>query len=107
MSGLSSFFSSVFSTIHNDSEEKPETEAKTETEEAQEEEPEAAAEEEEEEEEPEDTHPAIKEDCTNSGKCAQLAKHFEHCNEKVQNGEGFKGEDCVEELCMCYVHLCQ
>jgi len=99
MSGLSSFFSSVFSTIHNDSDsEKPETEVKNETEESKEEEPEAAAEEEEEEEEPEDTHPAIKEDCMNSGKCAQLAKHFEHCNEKVQNGQGFKGEDCVEEL---------
>jgi hypothetical protein len=27
-----------------------------------------------------------------------MAKHFEHCQEKVEAGEGFKGEDCVEEL---------
>lgn len=43
-------------------------------------------------------HPEIREDCKNSAKCAALAKHFEHCQEKVQAGEGFKGEDCVEEL---------
>ncbi|KAG7095471.1 hypothetical protein E1B28_006210 [Marasmius oreades] len=94
MSSLSSFFSSVFSVIQNDTEEKPETETKNEAqEEVQEEEPAA-----EEEEEPEDPHPAIREECQNSAKCAQLARHFEHCNEKVNAGQGFKGEDCVEEL---------
>ncbi|KAL0576401.1 Cytochrome b-c1 complex subunit 6, mitochondrial [Marasmius crinis-equi] len=101
MSSLSSFFSAVFSTVHNDSEEKPETEVKNDVEEAKEEEPAVEEEQaEEEEEEPEDTHPAIKEECQNSTKCAQLARHFEHCNEKVNSGQGFKGEDCVEELCM-------
>lgn len=42
-------------------------------------------------------HPAVREECKEK-KCAQLAKHFEHCQEKVQSGQGFKGEDCVEEL---------
>lgn len=97
MSSLSSFFSSVFSVVHNDTEEKPEAETKNE-EAPEEAKGEAAAEEEEEEDEPEDPHPAIREECQNSAKCAQLAKHFEHCNEKVHDGKGFKGEDCVEEL---------
>lgn len=44
--------------------------------------------------------PAIREDCANSGKCASLTKHFNHCQEKVEAGEGFKGEDCVEEMCV-------
>jgi len=51
-----------------------------------------------EEEEPEDIYPAIRDECKASGKCAALTKHFEHCQEKVQEGKGFKGEDCVEEL---------
>ncbi|KAF9269586.1 Non-heme 11 kDa protein of cytochrome bc1 complex [Marasmius fiardii PR-910] len=101
MSSLSSFLSSVFSVVHNDAEEKPETETKNEAQE----EP-AAEQEEEEEEEPEDPHPAIREECQNSGKCAQLAKHFEHCNEKVNSGQGFKGEDCVEELMMHCADTC-
>lgn len=42
--------------------------------------------------------PALKEECQNSAKCAQLTKHFQHCEEKVNAGKGFKGEDCVEEL---------
>ena len=42
--------------------------------------------------------PSLREECANSGKCAQFTKHFEHCQEKVEAGEGFKGEDCVEEL---------
>ena len=42
-------------------------------------------------------HPVVRDDCKEK-KCAKLAKHFEHCQEKVQGGEGFKGEDCVEEL---------
>ncbi|KAJ3522879.1 hypothetical protein NMY22_g11694 [Coprinellus aureogranulatus] len=87
MSSIVSYLSSFVSTIHNDSEEeKPE---QPEAEEQQQEE--------EEEEEPEDIHPVIREECKEK-KCAQLAKHFEHCQEKVQSGQGFKGEDCVEEL---------
>jgi len=52
----------------------------------------------EEEEEPEDLHPTIREECKASAKCSALTKHFEHCQEKVHSGQGFKGEDCVEEL---------
>lgn len=40
----------------------------------------------------------IREECKASTKCAALTKHFEHCQEKVHSGQGFKGEDCVEEL---------
>ncbi|KAG8988454.1 hypothetical protein FRB94_000693 [Tulasnella sp. JGI-2019a] len=58
-----------------------------------------AEEEEEEEAEPEDAMPAIREACQSSKSCAPLTQHFQHCQEKVQAGEGFKGEDCVEELC--------
>ena len=43
-------------------------------------------------------HPQIREGCKQSAKCANLSKHFEHCQEKVHAGKGFKGEDCVEEL---------
>lgn len=45
-------------------------------------------------------HPAIRDECRNTAACAALAKHFEHCQEKVESGKGFKGEDCVEELCV-------
>ncbi|KAG5638087.1 hypothetical protein H0H81_001854 [Sphagnurus paluster] len=86
-SNIASFFSSFLPVVHADAEEKPETV----TEEKQEE---------EEEEEPEDLHPVIREECKQSAKCAALTKHFEHCQEKVQSGQGFKGEDCVEELMM-------
>jgi len=55
-------------------------------------------EEEEEEDEPEDLQPVFREECQSSAKCAPLKQHFEHCQEKVQNGQGFKGEDCVEEM---------
>ncbi|KAF9447781.1 hypothetical protein P691DRAFT_760489 [Macrolepiota fuliginosa MF-IS2] len=91
---LSDFFSSFKSTIYADSEESKEPEVAAE---AVEEETEAEAE--EEEEEPEDIQPVVRDECKET-KCAQLAKHFEHCQEKVQSGQGFKGEDCVEELCM-------
>jgi len=97
------------STAHADAEEKASTE-------------EASVQEEEEEEpEPEDARlfnvghkgllylsppfffcrqlqPIIREECKQSSKCAALTKHFEHCQEKVQSGHGYKGEDCVEEL---------
>jgi len=49
-------------------------------------------------EEPEDLHPILRDECKASAKCAALTKHFEHCQEKVHSGQGFKGEDCVEEL---------
>jgi len=55
-------------------------------------------EEEEEEEEPEDLQPKLREECQTTAKCAPLKSHFEHCQEKVHAGQGFKGEDCVEEL---------
>ncbi|THU80865.1 Non-heme 11 kDa protein of cytochrome bc1 complex [Dendrothele bispora CBS 962.96] len=110
MSSITSFFSSFLPTVYNDSEaddaQKPEAaEAKSE-EEPEAEEQEGGGEEEEEEEEPEDLHPQIREECQNSSKCAALAKHFEHCQEKVSGGEGYKGEDCVEELMMHCVDDC-
>jgi len=64
--------------------------------EGKEEEPEE--EEEEEEDEPEDLQPVLREECQNSAKCGPLKHHFEHCQEKIQNGQGYKGEDCVEEM---------
>ncbi|KAG6862112.1 hypothetical protein C0995_005924 [Termitomyces sp. Mi166 len=87
-SSISSFFSSLFPVIQCEPEE-PEKEPKAEAE--------AEA---EEEEEPEDLHPQIREEAQRSAKCAKLTKHFEHCQEKVSSGQGFKGEDCVEELMM-------
>ncbi|OJT09750.1 hypothetical protein TRAPUB_13781 [Trametes pubescens] len=108
-------FSSFF-TVHADAPE--EKEAKEEP--SQEEEAEEPAQEEEEEEEPEDVRidrtyffalaaadvlvcggqplPAIVEECEQSAKCAPMLHHFQHCEEKVNAGEGYKGEDCVEEL---------
>ena len=50
-------------------------------------------------------HPAIREECKESSKCAALAKHFEHCQEKVHAGQGFKHEDCVEELCVFFLRF--
>ncbi|KAL1743404.1 hypothetical protein HDZ31DRAFT_65076 [Schizophyllum fasciatum] len=97
---ITDFFSSFLPTVHADADPEPAQEEPKE-EEAQEE----PAEEEEEEEEPEDTHPAIREECKEQ-KCAALAKHFEHCQEKVQGGEGFHGEDCVEELMMHCIDDC-
>ncbi|KAF5347342.1 hypothetical protein D9756_009957 [Leucocoprinus leucothites] len=99
---LSDFFSSLKSTIYADSEEKEPEAVAEEAAQPEEGEEEAAQPEEEEEEEPEDLHPTIRDECKEK-KCAQLAQHFEHCNEKVQSGQGFKGEDCVEELCMYQV----
>jgi len=96
---LSTFLSSFLPTASCDAApEKEENEQATSSEndgESKEEESEA---EEEEEDEPEDVMPAIREECSNSGKCAQFTKHFDHCQEKVEAGEGFKGEDCVEEM---------
>ncbi|CAA7262340.1 unnamed protein product [Cyclocybe aegerita] len=86
MASIASFFSSFISTTHADSEEKAAADT------------EVVVEEQAEEEEPEDLQPVIRDECKASAKCAALTKHFEHCQEKVSAGEGFKGEDCVEEL---------
>jgi ubiquinol-cytochrome c reductase subunit 6 len=133
-SSITSFFSSFISSTHADTEEnqtaKEEPTAKAEPAEeeqalAQEEQ---APSEEEDEPEPEDVspitvfcchpcsytvlskeHPTIREECKHSSMCASLTRHFEHCQEKVHSGHGFKGEDCVEELCVfidhCFVSL--
>ncbi|KZT19088.1 hypothetical protein NEOLEDRAFT_1038874, partial [Neolentinus lepideus HHB14362 ss-1] len=94
-SSVSSFFSALFPTaVHSDApeekEEPQEEEAKNEGEDGG-----------EEEEEPEDEHPKLREECENSSKCASATKHFQHCQEKVSSGQGFKGEECVEELYVC------
>ncbi|KAF8553836.1 hypothetical protein OG21DRAFT_1485099 [Imleria badia] len=91
---LSSFFSSFLNVVHADAEEEKEevvesTQAEVVVEQVTV----------EEEEEPEDLHPVIRDECKSSTKCAPLTRHFEHCQEKVSAGEGYKGEDCVEELC--------
>lgn len=98
---FTSLVSSLFSTVYADApaeeqkaEEAPEVPEEV-TEAAVEEE---AAAEEEEEPEPEDLHPQIREECEKSSQCAPFTRHYLHCQEKVNNGQGFKGEDCVEEL---------
>ncbi|KAJ3529634.1 hypothetical protein NM688_g7829 [Phlebia brevispora] len=86
---LSSFLSSFLPTVYADAPEPKE------------EKPEEAAEEpaeEEEEEEPEDILPELQEECKQSAKCAAAAKHFAHCEEKVNAGQGYHGETCIEEL---------
>jgi len=99
---FSSFFSSLLPIVHNDApkeEEEVKEEAQPEEEPQEEKEEEPAAEEaEEEEEEPEDVLPAIREECAQSAKCIAATKHFEHCQEKVNAGKGFHGEDCIEEF---------
>ncbi|KIP12192.1 hypothetical protein PHLGIDRAFT_124350 [Phlebiopsis gigantea 11061_1 CR5-6] len=93
---LSSFFSSFVSTVYADApaeEEKPAEEAPAE---------EAA----EEEEEPEDVLPALKEECAQSSACAAATKHFQHCQEKVEAGQGFHGENCIEEFMAHCVDNC-
>lgn len=105
---LSSFFSSFVNVVHADAEEKEEVVESTQAE--------VVEQVEEEPEEPEDVsaipttccisslmlsrqvYPVIREECKSSAKCAPLARHFEHCQEKVAAGQGYKGEDCVEEL---------
>ncbi|KAL4071663.1 hypothetical protein V8B97DRAFT_2017424 [Scleroderma yunnanense] len=100
--GISSFFSSFLTVVHADaSEEKERVDSAQQEAPASAEEPEPEqqqAEAEAEEEEPEDVHPVIREECKNTSKCAPLTRHFEHCQEKVTSGQGYKGEDCVEEL---------
>ncbi|KAJ7085160.1 Non-heme 11 kDa protein of cytochrome bc1 complex [Mycena belliarum] len=103
MSGIGSFLSSFFPTVHADAEEeKPaRKDASEETKEG--EEGEAAV---EEEEEPEDAHPAVRAECEETPACAPLKHHFDKCQQKVGAGEGFKGEDCVEEIMMHCSEAC-
>ncbi|KZV63435.1 Non-heme 11 kDa protein of cytochrome bc1 complex [Peniophora sp. CONT] len=95
---LSDFFSSLLPTTY--AEEAPEkAEAQDESKDEQAEEPKEEAAEEE-EEEPEDPTPALREECQESSECRSHTHHFLACQEKVTSGQGFKGEDCVEELMM-------
>ncbi|KAJ6483195.1 Non-heme 11 kDa protein of cytochrome bc1 complex [Mycena sanguinolenta] len=108
MSGIGSFLSSFFPTTHADApEEKPAEDSQQESaEETPKEEEEPKEEAAEEEEEPEDEHPKIREECQSSPACAPLKHHFDHCQEKVQAGQGYKGEDCVEEIMMHCSEAC-
>ncbi|KAG0162473.1 hypothetical protein DFQ28_000243 [Apophysomyces sp. BC1034] len=78
--GLTEFFTSFIPTVYMEEEEPVE-------------EVEAVEEEEEEEEEPEDPKEAIMEEC--SKECSALKKHFDECNERVENGSS---ENCIEEF---------
>ncbi|KAJ7923132.1 Non-heme 11 kDa protein of cytochrome bc1 complex [Mycena leptocephala] len=104
MSGIGSFFSSMFTTHADAPEDKPAPETEQPAEDASAEE--APKEEEKEEDEPEDAHPEIRAACESSASCAPLKHHFEKCQEKVQAGEGFKGEDCVDEIMMHCSEAC-
>ncbi|THH33367.1 hypothetical protein EUX98_g831 [Antrodiella citrinella] len=102
---LSSFFSSFVSTVYADSPEEPKEEVKEEESKPDEAAEEPAAEEEE-EEEPEDIMPEIVEACKESKACATATHHFAHCEEKVNAGQGYPHEDCVEEFMMHCVNSC-
>lgn len=104
--------SSFFPTVHAD-EGEDEAEGDEGSEEGGEEEG-GEEEEEEEEDEPEDPMPGIQEgerevmdmcatnicmeDCENSRECSSAKHHFLECQERVEAGNGFKDENCVEEL---------
>ncbi|KAG0749342.1 hypothetical protein G6F57_004054 [Rhizopus arrhizus] len=85
--GLSEFFSNFVPTVFAD--EEPVEEQPAEEQPAEE----VVEEEEEEEEEPEDPKEAIMEACAEE--CSALKKHFDECNERVENGSS---ENCVEEF---------
>ncbi|KAJ7635478.1 ubiquinol-cytochrome C reductase hinge domain-containing protein [Mycena polygramma] len=40
----------------------------------------------------------IREECQVSPACAPLKHHFDKCQEQAQAGEGFKDEECIEEM---------
>ncbi|KAI8069262.1 ubiquinol-cytochrome C reductase hinge domain-containing protein [Gongronella butleri] len=84
--GLSELISNLFPTVYAEEEEQP-VEVVEEVAEVVEEE------EEEEEEEPEDPRDEIVEACTNQ--FPALKKHFDECNERVENGSD---ENCIEEF---------
>ncbi|KAJ6517665.1 hypothetical protein DFH09DRAFT_940287 [Mycena vulgaris] len=95
MSGIGLFISSLFPTTHADAAEEKPALAEDPSEPSAEEPREEA-----EEEEPEDSHPAIRAEYEARRDCAPMKHDFEKCQEKVQAGEGFKGEECVEKLCV-------
>ncbi|KAE8224051.1 hypothetical protein CF319_g3002 [Tilletia indica] len=99
LNSVSSFFSSLLPTARADDGEGEQEESESKDDGETEEGGEDAAEEEEEEDEPEDEQPAIYEACENSAKCKSAKSHFEHCQERVSEGKGFHGEDCIEEFC--------
>ena len=118
---LTDLWSSLLSTVHADA---PEEKEEAKEEEAAEEPTEEAAAEEEEEEEPEDVRnrtielslylmlisatnilqalPDLQEECKQSAKCAAATQAFARCEEKVNAGQGYKGETCIEELYVSY-----
>lgn len=51
--------------------------------------------------------PKIREECEESA-CKTQKHHFLHCQEKIEAGEGHKGETCVEEMyvqCLDSLHF--
>ena len=42
--------------------------------------------------------------CEKSAACESVRHHFEECQERVTEGKGFEGEDCVEELYVWLLH---
>ncbi|PWN23536.1 Non-heme 11 kDa protein of cytochrome bc1 complex [Microstroma glucosiphilum] len=117
MSSVTSFFSSMLPALHADDEgESEEGEASEGGEESEggegesggdeesseggegEEEESGGDDEEEEEEEEEDLMPGIYEECEKSKQCAPAKHHFDECTNRVNEGNGFKGEDCMEEF---------
>jgi ubiquinol-cytochrome c reductase subunit 6 len=46
----------------------------------------------------EDPKPALKEECAASHHCHSLNETLHKCSQKVEAGEGDKGETCVEEF---------
>ncbi|CAL1698548.1 unnamed protein product [Somion occarium] len=96
---LSTLFSSFVSTVHCDAPSDESKEGLKALSGEGEGEAKKEPEEEEEEEEPEDIMPVLQEECQETAKCAPLASHFAHCEEKVNEGKGYHGEDCVEEFC--------
>ncbi|KAJ7729184.1 hypothetical protein B0H16DRAFT_1893951 [Mycena metata] len=112
MSGLGSFLSSFFPSTHADSDsDDSKSDDSSKNESAPEAGDDAEAKDdgegggeggaaEEEEEEPEDAAPGIRDACAARAECAPMKHHFEKCQEKIEAGKGFKGEECVEELCV-------
>ncbi|KAH7101502.1 hypothetical protein BKA62DRAFT_618593 [Auriculariales sp. MPI-PUGE-AT-0066] len=85
---LSEFLSAILPSARND--EKEEEPPKGEQADAPAEEEEAP--------EPEDVHPVVRQECQESAECSKVAHHYQHCQDKVNAGEGAKGENCIEEL---------
>ncbi|KDN39949.1 Non-heme 11 kDa protein of cytochrome bc1 complex [Tilletiaria anomala UBC 951] len=83
MGSISSFISSFFPVAHAEEGEGEDGDS---------------GEEEEDDDEPEDPQETIYADCENSKACAPAKHHFDACQSRVQEGKGFKGEDCIEEF---------